>query len=86
MDPPAAARSPDEAWKSQYYREVILVDERRFLLSEALLHLKRLEPGAVMGGDKRVIIEDGKSLIHVPADVMEVWNSYVRRGENKGGV
>ena len=78
-NPPAMPK-----WKKDYYEEVILVDERRFLFSEALAHIKRVDPKTVTG-DKRVVIEDGKSLVHVPESVWEVWRGYEKRGEVKKG-
>ena len=78
-NPPAMPK-----WKKDYYEEVILLDERRFLFSEALAHIKRVDPKTVTG-DKRVVIEDGKSLVHVPESVWEVWRGYEKRGEVKEG-
>jgi hypothetical protein len=40
---------PMATWKLDYYREVILVDERRFLISEALKHIYRVPPMTVDG-------------------------------------
>ena len=37
------------AWKQAYYDEVIKVDERRFLVSEALDHIHRVPPQSVKG-------------------------------------
>jgi hypothetical protein len=62
-----------------YYAEVVLVDEVRFLVSAAREHLKRVEPGTVVG-DRRVVIQDGKSLIEIPESVWEVWREYEKRG------
>lgn len=73
---------PIPQWKKDYYREVILPDERRFLVSEALVHIKRVGPGTVTG-NKRVVIQDGKSLVHVPESVWEVWRGYEKRGQVK---
>jgi hypothetical protein len=71
------------AWKLAYYREIILVDERRFLESEALEHVYRVPPQTVMG-ERRVVIEDGKCLIEVSEEVWEVWRGYESRGEGDG--
>jgi hypothetical protein len=42
-------KRPTPEWAQVYYREVVLEDERRFLVSEALLHTKMVEPGQVNG-------------------------------------
>ncbi|TVY71510.1 hypothetical protein LSUE1_G005785 [Lachnellula suecica] len=70
-------------WVMDYYREVVLVDERRFLVSNATEHLKMVEVGSVVG-EKRVVIEDGKCKIEVPESVWEVWREYEKRGEDRG--
>lgn len=57
-----------------------MVDEKRFLDRDAEVWFKRVEPGTV-DGERRVIIEGGKSLIEIPEKVMEVWKSYEERGE-----
>lgn len=44
---------------NKYFQELVLADERKFLLSEALEHYKIVDCGTVMG-DRKVIIEDGK--------------------------
>lgn len=71
------------AWKQAYYDEIIKVDERRFLVSEALDHIFRVDPGTVRG-ETRIVIDGGKSLIEIPESVMEVWRSYEARGEGVG--
>ncbi|KAH8803039.1 hypothetical protein F5884DRAFT_682304 [Xylogone sp. PMI_703] len=71
---------PIPKWKKDYYQEVILPDERRFLVSEALQHIKRVPPQTVKGV-LRVVIEDGKSLIDVPESVWDVWREYEKRGQ-----
>ena len=45
-------------WKGNYYRKVILVDERRFLAIEVLAHIKRLKPQSVKG-ERKVVIYEG---------------------------
>lgn len=70
----------DEQWKNDYYREVLLQDELRFLISEAGKHYLRVEPGTVEG-ERRVIIRDGKSEIQAPEEVMKVWREYEKKGE-----
>lgn len=42
-----------------------MVDERRFLVSNATLHLKAV-PKENASGETRVIVQDGKLLIDVP--------------------
>lgn len=48
----------------KYHMEVILPDEKRFLLDEALKHLRGVEPGAV-SGDRVELIVDGKAVVGV---------------------
>lgn len=72
--PPSLAK-----WKLAYYREVILVDERRFLVSEAMQHIHRVPPMTV-DGERKVVIHDRKCLINVPESVLEVWRSYEAKG------
>jgi hypothetical protein len=79
LDNPA----PMPKWKQAYYDEIVKADERRFLISEALDHIFRVDPGTVVG-DKRIVIQDGKILIDVPEEVWSVWRSYEKRGENEG--
>ncbi|KAH8797935.1 hypothetical protein F5884DRAFT_814120 [Xylogone sp. PMI_703] len=67
------------AWVSAYYQEVVLVDEKRFLVSEARLHFKRVGPGQVRG-ERRVVIKDGKCMILVSDEVWRVWREYEARG------
>jgi hypothetical protein len=60
-----------------YYQEVILVDERRFLVSEALKHVKMVDAGTVTG-DRKVIIEHGKVVCGLDYEENEkVWEMYV---------
>ncbi|RFU25504.1 hypothetical protein B7463_g10830, partial [Scytalidium lignicola] len=73
---------PTPQWKKDYYLEVILPDERRFLVSEALEHIKRIPPQTVTG-DLRVVIENGKPLIDIPETVWELWREYEKRGEQE---
>jgi hypothetical protein len=68
-------------WKKDYYNEVILPDERRFLVSDALLHFKILPAGSV-DGEKRVVIQGGKAMIDVP--VCLVFNMRVGKGVGEG--
>jgi hypothetical protein len=65
-----------------YYKEVVIVDEKRFWDREAAEWFKRVEPGTVEG-DRRVIIEGGKSLIEVPEEVMGIWREFEKRGDGE---
>jgi hypothetical protein len=47
-----------------YHLAVILPDERRFLLDEALKSLQGVEPGAV-DGDRVELIVDGRAVVDV---------------------
>lgn len=76
--------SPSPKWKQDYYREVVLADERRFLISEALDHITRVPPQTVTG-TLRVVIEDGKPLIDIPESVWQVWREYEKRGDHGDG-
>jgi hypothetical protein len=59
---------------NDYYQKVILPDERAFLLSEALDHLRRVDGGTIVG-DKVVIIQDGKAMIDFEED-MKTWKEW----------
>jgi hypothetical protein len=65
-----------------YYKEVVMADEKRFLDRESEEWFKRVEPGTVEG-ERRVIIEGGKSLIEIPENVMKVWREYEGRGQGE---
>jgi hypothetical protein len=71
---------PMPKWKKEYYEEVILVDEKRLLESLATEHIVQVEEGAV-SGEKRVIIQAGKSVIQVEEGIWEVWRGYEQRGK-----
>ncbi|TEY83814.1 hypothetical protein BOTCAL_0024g00220 [Botryotinia calthae] len=74
--------TPELSWKSAYYQDMILADERRFLVSEALDHVKIVETGLITG-ERKVIIENGESMIDIDRDVMDVWEEYKRKGETR---
>lgn len=57
-----------------YYVNVILPDERRFLVSEAKDHVLGVAAGTVEG-DRRVIIENGKALIGCEKETA-VWQEW----------
>lgn len=80
--PPSDPSTPDPEWLNDYYREVVMVDEKRFLDRDAEVWFKRVEPGTVEG-KKRVIVEGGKSLIEIPEQVIRVWKEYEERGQGK---
>ncbi|KAL2067548.1 hypothetical protein VTL71DRAFT_1973 [Oculimacula yallundae] len=71
------------AWVQAYYDEVVKVDEKRFLVSEALEHIVRVPPGSVKG-IKKVVIEGGEVKIDVPEGVWEVWRGFEGRGKEEG--
>jgi hypothetical protein len=58
-----------------YYENVILPDERQFLVSEAMSHVKRVDPDTVCG-QKVVLIENGKAVVDIPDDVLQVWRQW----------
>jgi hypothetical protein len=63
----------------KYFQDIILRDERRFLISEALEHVKMVDGGTVTG-DIKVIIEDGKVVYDREyAENEVVWDTYVSR-------
>jgi hypothetical protein len=65
----------------KYFQEVILVDERRFLISEALDHVKRVDPGTVKG-DRKVIIEGGNVVCELDyGSDAKIWTSYANAKE-----
>lgn len=71
----------EEAWRSAYYHDVILPDEKRFLVSPAREHLKIVDG---VEGRKTVFIEDGKGMVDVSEDILGVWRGYEARGGKKG--
>jgi hypothetical protein len=73
-------------WVTDYYQEVILVDERHFLVSEAIQHILRV-PGGGVEGKKKVVIEDGKIAegVAVSDEIWKVWREYEKRGEGTAG-
>jgi hypothetical protein len=66
---------PMPKWKEDYYREVILPDERGFLVCEALEHIFKVVPGSVKR-ERKMIIEEGKCLVEVEEDIWRVWRGY----------
>ncbi|OBT90526.1 hypothetical protein VE02_01056 [Pseudogymnoascus sp. 03VT05] len=76
------APSTPPKWKQDYYREVILVDEKRFLVSAALEHIFRVGPGTVEG-ERKVVIREGKAVVEVGEEMWRVWRECERRGEEE---
>jgi hypothetical protein len=75
-----APGNPMAQWKQDYYEEVILKDEKRLLISLATEHILQVDEGTV-SGEKRVVIQDGKSVIEIPESIWEVWRGYEERGK-----
>lgn len=55
----------------QYYESVILVDERRFLYSEAKKHMVVVDPGSVVG-ERVEFIVDGRPTVAF-GEWIKVW-------------
>jgi hypothetical protein len=81
-DPSSEPAKETPPWVYAYYREVVLEDEKRFLLSEARLHMKVVGPGLV-SGERKVVIQDGKCVIEVADDVWRLWREYEARGKEE---
>ena len=78
MSPPLNFSPEEEKWRKDYYQEVILADEKRFLVSSATEHIK-VVPGGTVVGKKVVVIEGGKSTGIVESIVgKEEWESILR--------
>jgi hypothetical protein len=73
-----AADSPEEMvkeWgKHPYMKDVILVDEERFLVSQATEHFK-LVPAGTVQGDRKVFIEDGKPVVDYEVG-LKAWKEW----------
>ena len=54
--------SGEQTQVQKFYQTVILPDEREFLFSEALDHVRILEPGSITG-EPAVLVEDGKVMV-----------------------
>jgi hypothetical protein len=78
-----APDTPMPSWKREYYEEVILRDEKRLLVSLAMEHLVQVGEGTV-SGERRMIIQDGKSVIQIEEGVWEVWRGYEERRKGDG--
>lgn len=74
------------AFKDPYYLNVILPDERRFLVSEEKLHIK-VVPLEAIAGERKVIIESGKVVTRdqeveeALSEAGKAWRAYQRGGE-----
>jgi len=68
----------------QYHLQVILPDERRFLLDEALKHLQGVEPGAV-SGERVEFIVGGVARVGV-GGWWGVWGEVEGGSGDNGGV
>lgn len=66
-------------WVLDYYKEVILVDEKRCLGSAALEHGVGVAADMVRGR-REVVIRDGKALVDVGEEARGVWREYEGRG------
>jgi hypothetical protein len=73
---------PMPKWVQDYYEEVILVDEKRLLESLATEHIVQVDEGIVMG-ERKVVIQDGKSVIEVEECVWETWRKYEKKGKEE---
>ncbi|PMD50464.1 uncharacterized protein K444DRAFT_621836 [Hyaloscypha bicolor E] len=80
--PPSDSSVEDPQWLTDYYREVVMVDEKRFLDRDAEVWFKRVEPGTVEG-ERKIIIDGGKLLIEIPESVTRVWKEYEKRGKEE---
>jgi hypothetical protein len=65
-----------------YHLAVILPDEKRFLLDEALKILQSVEPGAV-SGDRVELIVDGKAVVDVD-EWQKVFDEYDAQSTERG--
>ena len=61
------------AFADLYYVNVILPDERRFLVGEAKMHMKVVSAGSI-DGERKVIIEKGKAVVEAGAWLG--WNEF----------
>lgn len=68
--------------EARVLEEVVLVDERRFLVSEAAKHFVLVDLGTVKG-ERKVVIENGRCMIDVLKSVWVVWRKYEKRGEKE---
>jgi hypothetical protein len=74
---------PMPKWVQDYYVEVILVDEKRLLESLATEHIVQVDEGTVLG-ERKIIIQDGKSVVEVEESVWDTWRMYEKKGKEEG--
>ncbi|KAK4548127.1 hypothetical protein LTR36_009996 [Oleoguttula mirabilis] len=72
---PADTQFPSGPGKA-YYENVIRPDERVFLFSEALLHLRMLEPGSVQGARVEEVIVGGRAVVAGWEEWRQVFDGY----------
>ncbi|KAL7960296.1 hypothetical protein V8C34DRAFT_321517 [Trichoderma compactum] len=81
IDPSAStvANSPSrEAASAAYYKEQIVVDERRVFISDASSHSKHVPEGTV-SGRKMVMIENGRVTRPIDERWVKLWQEYLSR-------
>jgi hypothetical protein len=66
-----------------YHARVIVPDEKRFLVSEALEHILRVDEGTVLG-ERRVIIEGGRAVVEVDPEAVKRWKEFDENNEVEG--
>ncbi|KAE9969809.1 hypothetical protein BLS_005214 [Venturia inaequalis] len=68
---------------NRYFQDIVLADERKFLVSEALEHYKMVDGGTVTG-DRKVIIEDGKVVYELCyLENVKIWQIEFLKGQFK---
>ncbi|KAL7911950.1 hypothetical protein GGI35DRAFT_477643 [Trichoderma velutinum] len=81
IDPNAStvANNPSrEAASAAYYKEQILLDERRLLISDAASHSKQVPQGTV-SGKKVVLIENGRATRPIDEKWIKLWQESLDR-------
>ncbi|TGO50235.1 hypothetical protein BCON_0188g00170 [Botryotinia convoluta] len=73
--------TPEPAWKAAYYHDIIVPDELKLLVSEASEHVTIVEKTGIITGERKAVIENGKSKVEINKDVMDVWEEYKRKVE-----
>ena len=79
----------ESAQSKTFFREVLVPDEKRFLIDEARKHVRFVEAG-VVEGDRVVIVEDGKVVVgkdgQPVVDITEatrVWDEFKKAEDDK---
>ncbi|EPE30925.1 hypothetical protein GLAREA_03892 [Glarea lozoyensis ATCC 20868] len=73
-------------WVRRYYEEVVLVDERRVLVGEAMGHVRMVdegEGGEVVKGGKRIVVIEKGELAEGFEGGGDVWKRYEREGKGE---